>query len=186
MTNPPLSQTPPTTASDWVQKFAHLAPAGGAVLDLAAGNGRHTRFFLARGHPVVAVDRTPDGLADLAGTPGLEIVEADIEGGPWPLEAPRFGGIIVTNYLHRPLLPRLANSLLPGGVLIYETFAVGNAAFGRPSNPDFLLRPHELIDAFRPHLTIVAYEHGVVDRPRLAVVQRVVAVAGGGLAHLRS
>jgi len=153
---------------------------GGTVLDLAAGGGRHARFLLGRGHTVTAIDRSLDGLADLAGAPGLECVQADIEAGPWPLPGRRFAGIVVTNYLHRPLLARLADSLLPGGALIYETFAAGNEAFGRPSDPDFLLLPHELIDAFRPHLTIVAYEHGIVEAPKPAVIQRIAAIAGEG------
>jgi len=178
------SHVPPATASAWVERFAHLVPPGGAVLDLAAGNGRHTRFFLGRGHPVVAVDRAPAGLADIVGAPGLEVVEADIEAGPWPFDGRLFAGIVVTNYLHRPLLPRLPASLLPGGALIYETFAVGNADYGRPSNPDFLLRPGELLDAFQPHLGIVAYEHGLIDTPRAAVVQRIVAITSDGPATL--
>jgi SAM-dependent methyltransferase len=179
MNNRP-THTPPTTPSAWVQRFAYLVPTGGVVLDIAAGNGRHARFFLERGHPVVAVDRDSTGLAGLAGAAGLELVEADIETGPWPLSGRRFAGIVVTNYLHRPLMGRLADSLLPGGVLIYETFAAGNAAYGRPSNPDFLLKPGELIDAFRPRLWVAAYEHGLVDTPRPALVQRIVAVSGEG------
>jgi SAM-dependent methyltransferase len=180
----PHSRTVPAAPSAWVLRFAHLVPAGGAVLDLAAGGGRHARLLLGLDHPVVAVDRSLDGLADLAAEPTLECIQADIEDGPWPLEGRRFAGIVVTNYLHRPLLGRLAASLLPGGVLIYETFAVGNARFGRPSNPDFLLKPGELIDAFRPHLGIVAYEHGIVEAPKPAVVQRIVAVAGDTLISL--
>jgi SAM-dependent methyltransferase len=184
VSNLPPSHTPPTAASAWVRRFAHLVPSGGGVLDVAAGNGRHARFFLERGHAVIAVDRAPDGLADIAGNPKLDIVQADIEAGPWPLDGRRFAAVVVTNYLHRPLMARLAESVAPGGALIYETFAIGHAAYGRPSNPDFLLRPDELIDAFRPHLSIVAYEHGFIDAPRPSVVQRIAAVATEGPARL--
>jgi SAM-dependent methyltransferase len=165
----------PSAPSPWVQRFAHLVSSAGPVLDLAAGRGRNARLFLGLGHPVVAVDRTLDGLLDIADAPGLECIQADLEYGPWPLAGRRFAGIVVTNYLHRPLLPILADSLLPGGMLIYETFAVGNEKYGKPSNPDFLLRPNELIEAFAPRLMIVAYEHGVVETPRPAVVQRIAA-----------
>lgn len=171
-------------ASDWIRRFAHLVPAGGAVLDVAAGGGRHARFFHDAGHPVVAVDHVLDGMADLAGKPGVMLVEADIEAGPWPFDGRRFAGIVVTNYLHRPLLPTLAASLADGGALLYETFAVGQADFGRPTNPDFLLKPGELLDAFGDTLTIVAYEHGIVGAERPKAVQRVAAVAGRPLAPL--
>ncbi len=161
--------------SSWVARFAPMVPAGEPVLDLAAGGGRHTRYFLNRGYAVVAVDRTLDGMADLAADPQLELLQADLEADPWPLGGRRFGGIVVTNYLHRPLLPILADSLSSGGVLVYETFAVGQEAYGRPSNPDFLLRPNELIEAFRSSLSILAFEHGLVDGERPAVIQRIVA-----------
>jgi SAM-dependent methyltransferase len=154
----------------WVVRFAPLVPAGTPVLDLACGEGRHVRFFQALDHPVTALDRNISGIPDLT---DAEVIEADVENGPWPLSGRRFGGIVVVNYLHRPLLPVLAASLTPGGVLIYRTFAVGNERFGRPRNPDFLLRPGELLDAFRD-LTVVAYEHGEVPGP--AVIQQICAV----------
>lgn len=163
--------------SPWVARFAPLVPAAGTVLDVAAGGGRHATLFLERGHPVVAVDRSVEGLTALSGHPALGIVAADLEADPWPFGGRFFAGIVVTNYLHRPLLPILAESLLPGGVLIYETFAIGNERFGKPSNPDFLLRPNELIDAFAPTLTILAYDHGEVEVPRPAVIQRIAAMA---------
>jgi SAM-dependent methyltransferase len=169
MSNPDDSLAPP---SSWVVRFAPLIASKQTVLDLAAGGGRHTRYLLGLGHPVVAVDRIVDGLS---AAPGLETVRADLEVGPWPLAERRFGGIVVTNYLHRPLLPILADSLLPGGVLIYETFAVGQEAYGRPSNPDFLLRPNELIEVFGRSLTILAFEHGLIDGNRPAVIQRIAA-----------
>ncbi len=161
-------------ASTWVMRFAPLIASGGAVLDVAAGGGRHARYLVQRGHPVTAVDRDT---AALAQAPGLRVVEADLEdGSPWPLAGQQFAGVIVANYLHRPLFPLLIDSLLPGGVLIYETFALGNEAFGRPRNPDFLLKPGELLQAFAS-LTVIAYEHGRIESPRAAAIQRICAQA---------
>jgi SAM-dependent methyltransferase len=163
--------------STWITRFAPLVGPGAAVLDLACGGGRHTRFFLARGHPVTAVDVDTSGLEDLRQHPQLEIVEADLEhGAPWPLPGRRFGAVIVSNYLWRPLFPSILDSLDEGGVLLYETFARGNEAYGHPRNPDFLLEPGELIEVVRRRLQIVAYEHGYVERPRPAVKQRLCAV----------
>ncbi len=172
---PHAALSPP---SPWVARFAPLVAAGGVVLDLACGSGRHLRLFHRLGHPVVGLDRDTRGLADLAGTPGIERIEGDLEdGGPWPLPAERrFAGIVVTNYLHRPLLPRLLDALEPGGVLLYETFALGNARFGRPSSPAFLLRNAELLDLARGRLHIVAFEQGEIAAPKAAVVQRLCAV----------
>lgn len=163
--------------SAWVRRFAPLVPSGGAVLDVAAGGGRHARLFLGRGHGVTAVDRDTTALVPSAPA-GLEVITADLEnGGPWPLGARRFAGVIVTNYLHRPLLPVLVAAVAPGGVLIYETFAIGNERFGKPSNPAFLLRSGELLDAVRGRLRVVAYEDLEVDEPRPAMVQRIAARA---------
>jgi SAM-dependent methyltransferase len=162
--------------SPWIARFASLVPVGEPVLDLAAGAGRHTRFFAARGHPVVAVDRDVASLDDLAGQKQIEIIGADLEAGaPWPLGGRQFAGVIVTNYLHRPLFDRLVGAIAPGGVLLYETFAVGNERFGKPSNPDFLLRPGELLDAVRGHLRVIAYEDLEIDDPRPAMIQRIAA-----------
>lgn len=144
------------------------------MLDLAAGGGRHARFFAARGHPVVAVDRDISALAGLA---GIEALAADLEdGSPWPLAGRTFAGIVVTNYLHRPLFAALRKSVAPGGALIYETFARGNERYGKPSNPDFLLADNELLSLALPGLAVVAYEHLYVESPRPAIVQRVAAV----------
>jgi SAM-dependent methyltransferase len=157
-------------------RFAPLVPQGAAVLDLACGAGRHTRLFLERGHPVTAVDRDVSGLDDLRQHPRLEIVPADLEdGSPWPLPGRRFGAVVVTNYLWRPLFGPIVEAVQEGGLLLYETFARGNEAYGRPTNPDFLLRPGELLEAVRGRLQIVAYEHGYLDQPRPAVKQRLCA-----------
>lgn len=175
------------TPSAWVERFAPLVAAGGPVLDLACGSGRHLRLFHRRGHPVLGMDIDLSGVADLTATPGVELLAADLEqGNPWPLPADRrFAGIVVANYLHRPLFPMLLAALAPGGVLLYETFAMGNARFGKPSSPSFLLRQGELLDLARGRLQVVAYEHGEVAGPRAAVVQRLAAVAdltpGAGL-----
>jgi histidinol phosphatase-like enzyme (inositol monophosphatase family) len=155
--------------SPWVVRFADLVPKGATILDVAAGGGRHTRLFVERGHRVVAVDRD---VRELPG--GCEAVQADLEdGSPWPLGDRRFGGIVVTSYLHRPLLPVLVDRLEAGGVLVYETFAKGNERFGKPSNPAFLLEPGELLRAVAGKLRVVAFEDVILpDR----VVQRIVAV----------
>lgn len=162
--------------SPWVQRFAPLLPAAGRVLDLACGGGRHTRLLLEAGHRVTALDRDLSGLSDLAGTPGLELLEADLEDGPpFPLAGRSFDGLVVTNYLHRPLLPDLVAAVAPGGLLIYETFARGNERFGKPSNPDFLLKPGELLTAVGARLRVLAYEDLIVETPRKAAVQRICA-----------
>jgi len=162
--------------SEWVIRWADQVPVGGRVLDIACGSGRHARFFAARGYPVDAADRDPAKLAGLFGIPGITIRCADLEGGPWPYEGQRFAGIIVANYLHRPLLPRLVESIAPKGVLVYETFAMGNERFGRPSNPDFLLRPGELLEAVRGRLRVIAYEEHETADPRPAQIQRLCAI----------
>jgi len=159
--------------SGWVTRFAGLIRPGGQVLDLACGSGRHLRWLAERGWRLTGVDRDADAVAPLRGV--AEIVLADIEGGPWPLAERRFDGIVVTNYLWRALLPRIHAALAPGGVLIYETFAIGHELFGRPSNPDFLLQPGELLRAF-PGLHVVAYEDGLERGPDRRV-QRLAAVA---------
>ena len=155
--------------SAWVRRFIPLIRPAGRVLDLAAGGGRHTRLFIDMGFKVTAVDRDIAGLRPLAGD------KCDVRALLGPLGV--FDGIVVANYLYRPLFASLAAALAPGGVLIYETFAVGNERFGRPRNPDFLLRPGELLEAFAA-LTIVAFEAGEVSLPRPAFIQRIAALAG--------
>jgi len=161
----------PESPSDWVVRWAPSV-ARGPVLDVASGPGRHARFFAARGFGVVAVDREPQQI------PGVKFVQADLEkGSPWPFAGQRFGAIVVTNYLHRPLFASIADSLGEGGVLIYETFMIGHERFGRPANPDFLLRPGELREAFAS-LRILAFEEGEVARPKPAMTQRICATKG--------
>ena len=162
--------------SPWIARFAPLLPAGGCILDVAAGRGRHARFLARRGLRVLAVDRDAEALSTLHGEAGVETRVADLEGGEWPFGDRRFDGIVVTDYLHRPLGPVLAAALAPAGTLLYETFAAGNERFGRPSNPAFLLAPGELLRTFG-ELTVVAFEQGQVGTgERRAVVQRLAAV----------
>ncbi len=164
------------TPSPWVVRWASLVPPGD-VLDLACGNGRHARYFSAMGHAVIAVDRDAKALEALRDVPRVEPLAADLEGdAPWPLAGRRFAGIVVTNYLHRPLFARILESLAPGGALIYETFARGNERFGRPSNPAFLLNPDELLEAFGDALSVVAFEQGIVTQPKPAAIQRLCAL----------
>ena len=154
--------------SPWVVRWAGLVERG-PVLDVASGAGRHARFFAQRNLEVIAVDHEPQSIA------GVKFVQADLENGsPWPFPGERFGAIVVTNYLHRPLLATLASALLEDGVLIYETFMVGNERYGKPSNPNFLLRPGELLQAFAK-LTVLGFEQGTTGS---AVVQRMCAIRG--------
>ena len=166
-------------ASAWVRRWSHLAPAGGSVLDVACGRGRHSRGCHSLGHRVTALDRSAEALAAI-GLPAerFETVLADIEGGPWPLAGRQFDAVVVTNYLWRPLLPTLLASLAPGGVLIYETFAAGNETVGKPSRPDFLLQPGELLQLCQS-LRTVAYEDGfetALAGTTARFVQRIAAV----------
>jgi SAM-dependent methyltransferase len=168
----------PAEVSAWVRRFAPRIPAGGEVLDLAAGGGRHARFLVGLGYRVTAVDRDISGLADLRDKAAMSVLEFDLEDGrSWPLAGHCYAGIVVTNYLFRPLLPAIIGAVAPQGCLIYETFAVGNERFGKPSSPDFLLRPGELLEAVRGRLTVLAYENLEVSEPRPAVLQRIAAVA---------
>ena len=171
--------------SPWVLRFAARVPPGSRVLDIACGRGRHARLFAEQGCLVDAVDIDAEAGAALAGVPGVRFLCADLEGGPWPYAGRQFDAIVVTRYLHRPLLPLLVEALAPGGLLIYETFMAGHERFGRPTNPDFLLRPRELLDAFGERLAVLAFEEGVVGLPRPARVARLCAVRATGDAHLR-
>lgn len=160
------------TASDWIQRWSHLVPAGAPVLDVACGMGRHLRWFARRSHPVTGVDRAADA-AEAAAAWG-EALCADIENAPWPLAGRQFGAVVVTHYLWRALLPVIVASVAPGGVLLYETFASGNETVGKPSRQDFLLQPGELLRACSD-LRVVAYEDGYLGAPE-RFVQRIAAV----------
>ncbi len=166
--------------SPWITRFAHLVRARARVLDVACGYGRHALYFAARDARVLAIDRDGTALATLSGMAGIETREVDLEGAPWPFAGERFDAIVVTHYLHRPLFPHLRGALAADGVLLYETFALGNEVYGRPANPAFLLRPGELLEfaAAPPRpLTVVAFEQGltvVADRP--AILQRLAAL----------
>lgn len=173
-----MRQMSALTPSPWVTRFAPLIAAGGEVLDLACGSGRHARWLAGRGFRVEAVDRDAVALELLAAVPHITIREADLEGGPWPYEGRQFDAIVVTNYLFRQRLPLLLTALAHGGVLIYETFMIGNERFGKPSNPDFLLRSHELFERVAGSCTVLAYEQGEVSEPKPAVIQRICAVKG--------
>jgi SAM-dependent methyltransferase len=159
--------------SAWVERWVSLIRPGGDVLDVATGAGRHARFLARMGFEVHAVDRDTSVFAEPP--PQVRLVEADIEEGPWPYPGRRFDAIVVTNYLHRPLLPTLVDSLEEGGLLVYETFARGNEKFGKPSNPAFLLSPGELLEAVRGKLRVLAFEDVVLSDPRPAAIQRLAA-----------
>ncbi len=177
-----------TTPSPWVTRFGHLVADGGHVLDLASGGGRHAQWFLGRGHPVTAIDRNGEPLEPLKDNPGATVITADLESGTpvfsgkGPLTNQRFHGIVVVNYLYRPLFEELLGALEPGGILIYETFALGNEEFARPRNPDHLLKSGELSELVRGQLQVIAYEHGLTQAAEIpGVKQRLVAVNNLGL-----
>jgi SAM-dependent methyltransferase len=163
--------------SPWIERFGSSVPRSGPVLDLACGGGRHTRWFAARGHDVVAIDRDLSGVMDLADDARVELRQADLEdGSAFPAAAGAFAGVVVTNYLWRPILDSVVDAVAPGGWLLYETFAAGNERLGRPTKPDFLLRRNELLElALRHGLVISEYQDVVVDAPRPAAVQRIAA-----------
>jgi SAM-dependent methyltransferase len=169
--------------SPWVRRFAQLVPDGGTVLDIASGGGRHARWFLERGHAVTAIDRNQEPLEALGDIQGATVLQGDLEDGSpifssgGPLADKQFDGIVVVNYLHRPLFSDLLRALAPGGVLIYETFALGNEEFARPRNPNHLLKSGELLGLVQDKLQVIAYEHGVTQQAEIpGVKQRLVAV----------
>ena len=184
-----MSHSKPHAAGEpsrWIARWLALLPPGSRVLDLACGSGRHALFAARRGHRVLAVDRDADALASLRGesapVPGrgaegrLELRRIDLEQGPWTLPPASFDAVIVANYLFRPRFALACGLLAPGGLLVYETFARGNEAWGRPSNPDFLLQEGELFERARAAgLVVTAYESGYVSEPKPAVVQRICA-----------
>ena len=159
--------------SEWVVNCAPFIRGGGRVLDVACGTGRHARFLIQAGFQVEAVDRDVSALAFLA---GVVTRQADLEGEPWPYSIGEFDGIVVTNYLHRPLFLHLFEALAAGGVLIYETFSDGHQLLGRPCNPDYLLKSGELLEQVKGQLDVNAYEELCVLQNKRAVVQRICAV----------
>lgn len=167
-------------ASAWVKRFAALLPAGASVLDLACGTGRHARLLAQQGARVEAVDRNAEALASLAGVAGVQTVQLDLEAAQWPYAGRQFDAVVVSNYLYRPHFSALLECVAPGGLLIYETFMLGNERFGKPSNPDFLLRPHELLERVQGQLDVVAFEQGELSVPKPAMVQRICAQRGAG------
>ena len=181
---PPHSHFSLQDASSWVTRFASLLPAGADVLDLACGSGRHARWLAGRGLNVLAADRDAAALETLAGTAGVRTLLADLEQGPWPWPDAGFDAVVVTRYLFRPRLAELAAVLRPGGMLIYETFMLGNERFGKPSNPDFLLRPYELLDWARTWGQVLAFEQGEIAQPAPAMIQRVCATRAGSPSRL--
>ena len=163
--------------SPWLIAQAVHLPLAGCILDLACGSGRHARYLAGQKHPVFAVDRNSEAISALQGLPGIEAEVMELEGEEWPLAGQQFAGIVVTNYLWRPRLPDLLALLAPGGVLIYETFMLGNEAYGKPSRPDFLLRPGELRElATAAGLRVIDFVEGYVDRPKPAMRQAICAV----------
>ena len=165
--------------SPWVARFATLVPPASRVLDVACGQGRHALLFAAQRCVVDAVDIDPACARAFDGAPLVTFKRADLENGPWPYRGQQFDAIVVAHYLHRALFPVLADALAPGGLLIYETFAVGNERYGKPTNAAFLLKPRELLDVFGVSLHVLAFEEGVVALPRTARVQRLAAVRPG-------
>lgn len=166
-----VEKIPLSTPSPWVTRFAPLIPAGGEVLDLACGYGRHARLLASLGFSVEAVDRDAEALATLAGVENVTTREADLESGPWPYYGRAFDGIVVSRYLWRPLLPQIFNCLAEGGVLIYETFMEGQQLHGKPENPAHLLRPGELLELTGKRFTVIAFEQGEISGPQ--VIQRI-------------
>ncbi|MBM3407852.1 MAG: class I SAM-dependent methyltransferase [Betaproteobacteria bacterium] len=165
----------PALPSEWVLRGLHWLPTGARTLDFASGTGRHARAADQRGLRVTASDRDAAALEQIGGT--VRCMCADLEAGLWPFEPASFDAVIVTNYLYRPRFSELCGLLSPGGLLIYETFALGNERYGRPSNPDFLLQPGELFDRCREAgLAVLAFEDGVILTGRQARVQRIFAV----------
>ncbi|TBW36145.1 SAM-dependent methyltransferase [Siculibacillus lacustris] len=179
----------PSRPSPWVLRFLAGAPAGGPVLDVACGGGRHLRAALDRDHPVVGLDRDLGGVADLAGRPDVTLVATDLEApdrGPWPVTGRRFAAVVITKYLYRPLFPEIRAAVADDGVLIYETFARGQPRHGHPARDVFLLGPNELLaPALIDGLVVVAFEQGEIPADPVTgripeIVQRLCAV---GPAH---
>lgn len=166
----------PTRPSPWVERFLPGVKEGGSILDVACGAGRHMRLALERGYTVTGIDRDVSRLDDLAARQDVGLVEADLETGtPFPLRGMKYDGVIVTNYLWRPILADIIACVAADGVLIYETYARGHERQGKPSNPDFLLKSNELLEAVMPRLVVIAYEHGLRTGTHPKIIQRIAA-----------
>lgn len=181
MTMPATTPAPESRASlppsDWVLRWHSRLSPGSLVLDLACGQGRHAHLLASAGHRVLGVDRDAEALATLGEQSGVDTLCADLEGAVWPLAGRQFDGVVVTNYLWRPRLPEVLAALAPGGVLIYETFMLGNERYGRPAKPDFLLRSQELLElALGAGLRVLGYEEGEASEPKPCVRQAICAV----------
>lgn len=163
--------------SNWVKRCSELLRPRSTVLDLACGSGRHAHYLAGKGHKVTALDKSPEALSKISSSIGIHTHEFDLELDSWPYSERKFDAIVVTNYLYRPIFQNIVDALSPSGILIYETFMSGNERFGRPSNPDFLLRPNELIDVTHKKLQILLYESGRVSEPSPALIQRICAVS---------
>ena len=167
----------PTPPSEWVKNHIKIIPNSGTVLDLACGTGRHTRLLLETGRRVFALDCNISQLEDLRENDSVTIIKHDLEtANSWPFSPQTFDGIVVTNYLYRPLYPRIIDALAVNGVLIYQTFAVGNEKYGRPRNPDFLLKEDELLETFGTQLEVVNYSHGYIQKPSPAEMQSICCI----------
>lgn len=178
--NPLLTPPFPFIAADATTLATSLAPGKDRskhrILDLACGTGRHGRCYLKHAISVTFVDKDLSHVSDLEDHQHANLLCADLENAPWPLTNQRFTRVIVTNYLWRPILSQILNAVAPGGALLYQTFGIGNEAYGRPSNPDFLLKKGELIEAVGANFTIIESFHGPVQAPKPAVIQRLHAV----------
>ncbi|MBT8423324.1 MAG: class I SAM-dependent methyltransferase [Gammaproteobacteria bacterium] len=161
-----------TAPSRWIQRHLTAIPRGSHVLDLACGSGRHLRLLRDSGYTACGVDRDTSAAGELASPGVIELLQYDLERDRWPFGSAEYAAIIVCNYLHRPLFPCIADTLQPGGVLLYETFAVGNEQYGRPRNPDFLLRPGELRAVFG-HFIVLNFEELTEHGDTPAVRQRI-------------
>lgn len=166
----------PAKPSPWVERFLSGVRKDGGILDVACGGGRHMRLALEKGYTVTGIDRDVSQLEDIAGRKDVGLIEADLEtGAPFPLKGMEYDGVIVTDYFWRPILPDIVGCVAGDGVLIYETFALGHERHGKPSNPDFLAKNNELLEAVLPELVVVAYEHGLRQGTHPKIVQRIAA-----------
>jgi SAM-dependent methyltransferase len=176
MSNDSARNHGPSKPSQWIRRFLSGVKEGGDILDVACGAGRHLRLALELGHSVTGIDRDLSRVEDIAGRKDVGLIEADLEAGrAFPLKDMRYDGVLVTNYLWRPILSDIIGCVAEDGVLIYETFALGHERHGKPSSPDFLLKNNELLEAVLPRLTIVAYEHGLRGGDYSKIVQRIAA-----------